>query len=85
MTLREFNEKIGVDYIWFVSHGHPAGFNCHHDPDGDQEGDCNFDEDEFFDQFWDLEGTVKDGQWCWDGEGVINDWRNNSIYNLKAS
>lgn len=81
------NDSNPFTYLWICGIGCPAGQDFHHDTETECEEDyCDFAELDEIQQFADLEGTIdSEGQWCWNGEGNVTDFRGNTIYNIKAS
>lgn len=85
MTLRDFNNTITpVTSVWIAGVGCPAGQSFRHDLESDGDDYCDVNEVIEDLHLWDLEGTVCEGQWSWNGSGSPTDVRGNSIYNLKA-
>ena len=82
------NDVKPVTYLWIAGVGCPAGVDYRH---WDQQPDGNPDED-YCDvndvigelDLWNLQGTVNDGRWEWNGNGEPVDLRGNSILNIKA-
>ena len=94
VTLAEFNPS----YVWYTSHGAPAGqsIDLLHGEDENTGETYDLPPGESDDllpaEWWDLEGTVSaDGKlWQWDGkhadpENRARDWRQNTLTDLAAS
>lgn len=73
---------LGTGHVWFTSVGQPAGCDLRADdgeplqlPGDNLGGEGNW---------WDLEGTVKDGRWEWDGRGSPRDGNGNTVQKITA-
>jgi len=86
VTLSDWNNDNPISYIWFVSTANPTGVEYEHNVDTDDYDEyCDFSELDILSKFWDLEGTVTNGQWVWDGEsGNPTDESANSITSIES-
>lgn len=75
---------LGTRHVWFTSLGYPAGHDLVLEKGADAlhlPGDVLGGDES---PWWDLEGTVSDNKWEWDGEGKPTDWRGNSVTKMTA-
>lgn len=85
ISLLDFNNNVKpVTNLWIAGVGYPAGKTFLHDPESDGEDFCDVNEVIELLGLWNLEGTVVDGRWEWNGEGNPTDTKGNTIYNVKA-
>lgn len=89
ISLLDYNNDVKpVTYLWIAGVGYPAGTDYRHwdqQPDGSPDEDyCDVNDVISELDLWNLQGTVNDGRWEWDGNGEPADLRGNSILNIKA-
>ena len=89
ISLLDYNNDVKpVTYLWIAGVGCPAGVDYRHwdqQPDGNpDEYYCDVNDVIGELDLWNLQGTVNDGRWEWNGNGEPVDLRGNSILNIKA-
>lgn len=84
IRLLDYNNVTPVTYLWLCGVGCPTGQDYRHDVESDGEDYCDLNQLINELGLWELEGTVIDGRWEWNGEGNPTDQRGNTIYNVKA-
>lgn len=85
ISLQDYNNNVkAVTYLWVCGVACPAGQDFNHDTESDGEDYCDLTELIGEMGLWDLEGSVVDGRWEWNGKGNVRDERGNTIYNVKA-
>jgi hypothetical protein len=74
---------FGADQLFVVSTGKPSGYSVDlTDTEGTALDDHQV--EVALTSPWDLEGTVEDGVWTWDGNGSPRDYNGNTITAIRA-
>ena len=96
MTLNDFFNSYNVIELFVVGTGRPAGQTLVEDDYCDlldclqsglirADGDRDYPSQDYFVGWKDLEGTVADGIWTWDGTGQAWDYRGNDYHKIQLT